>query len=102
MDVSKIMRKYYSDNSWSCGVTYESLVWGDETMPKPTKEELDTKYSELLIDEMREECDRLLKESDYTALPDFPNRDLFLEYKQKLRDFPSIWTLGMEFPQPPT
>ena len=40
---------------------------------------------------MREERNQLLKDSDYTALPDYPNRDAWLDYRQQLRDFPSVW-----------
>jgi len=50
---------------------------------------------------MREQRDRLLKECDHTALPDFPRRELWLTYRQELRDFPSIWVEGMEFPTKP-
>ena len=101
MNVSKIMTKYYGENAWMCGETYESLRWLEDTLPKPTEEELDLKYDELLLDEMREQRDRLLKECDHTALPDFPRRELWLTYRQELRDFPSIWVEGMEFPIKP-
>ena len=43
----------------------------------------------------------LLKESDHCALPDFPRRDKWLSYRQELRDFPSVWTEGMSFPEKP-
>jgi hypothetical protein len=99
MDFSKILTKYYINNSWSCGETYESIEWYDETRPKPTLEELDLKYDELLLDEMREQRDRLLRESDHTALPDFPRRELWLSYRQELRDFPSVWLPDMPFPE---
>jgi len=95
------MTKYYGENAWMCGETYESLRWLEDTLPKPTEEELDLKYDELLLDEMREQRDRLLKECDHTALPDFPRRELWLTYRQELRDFPSIWVEGMEFPTKP-
>jgi len=95
------MTKYYGENAWMCGETYESLRWLEDTLPKPTEEELDLKYDELLLDEMREQRDRLLKECDHTALPDFPRRELWLTYRQELRDSPSIWVEGMEFPTKP-
>ena len=101
MDFSKILTKYYLNNSWSCGETYETIEWYDETRPKPTLEELDLKYDDLLLDEMRQERNRLLSETDYTALPDFPQREMFLEYRQKLRDLPSVWTEGTPFPRKP-
>ena len=101
MDFSKILIKYYLDKKWNCGETYDSLEWYDTTIPKPTEEELDLKYDDLLLDEMREERDNLLRECDHCALPDFPNREVWLSYRQKLRDFPSVWTEGMSFPEKP-
>ena len=101
MDFSKILGKYYGEQAWICGETYESLKWLDETLAKPTEEELELKYDDLLLDNMREERNRLLSETDYTALPDFPQREMFLEYRQKLRDFPAVWTDGMAFPRKP-
>ena len=101
MDYSIILGKYYLNYSWSCGDTYASLEWYDTTIPKPTLEELELKYDDLLLDEMRQERNRLLSETDYTALPDFPNREMFLEYRQQLRDFPAVWTEGTPFPTPP-
>ena len=101
MDYSKILSKYYGGYAWICDETYESLRWLDGTLAKPTEEELYLKYNDLLLDEMREERDKLLRESDHTALPDFPNREMFLEYRQKLRDFPTVWIEGMAFPEKP-
>ena len=101
MDISKILTKYYLNNSWSCGETYESLEWFDTTIVKPTLEELELKYNDLQIDEMREERNQLLRECDHCALPDFPSRELWLSFREQLRDFPSIWVEGMEFPTKP-
>ena len=101
MDCSKILLKYYSELAWICGETYETLEWNDTTISKPTEEELDLKYDELLLDEMREERNQLLKDCDYTALPDFPQRDKWIVYRQELRDFPSVWTPEMPFPIKP-
>ena len=33
------MTKYYGENAWMCGETYESLRWLEDTLPKPTEEE---------------------------------------------------------------
>ena len=97
----KILTKYYLDKEWSCGETYNTLLWYDETIPKPTEEELELKYDDLLLDEMREKRNQLLKESDYTALPDFPQRDKWILYRQALRDYPSIWLPDRPFPETP-
>ena len=101
MDYSKILTKYYGEHAWICGETYDSLRWLDETLAKPTLEELELKYDDLLLDGMREERNKLLRECDHTALPDYPQRDKWLAYRQELRDFPSIWTEGIEFPTSP-
>jgi len=103
MDFSKILTKYYINKSWSCGENYESIEWYDETIPKPTLEELELKYKDLLLDEMREERNRLLKDCDIRVLVDYPNKnkEAWLAYRQALRDLPSVWTEGMPFPQKP-
>jgi hypothetical protein len=43
----------------------------------------------------------LLISSDFRALPDFPNRDKWLIYRQQLRDLPANWTIDTPFPEPP-
>ena len=101
MDYSKILLKYYIQYTWRCGETYETLVWLDDRILKPTKEELEQLYDDLLKDEMREERNQLLKDSDYTALPDYPNREAWLDYRQQLRDFPTVWSIGVPFPTKP-
>ena len=101
MDYSKILTKYYLNYSWCCGETYDSLEWYDTTLAKPTEEELLLRYDDLLMDEMREKRNQLLKESDYTALPDYPQRDKWLAYRQELRDLPSLWLPDMPFPEKP-
>jgi hypothetical protein len=60
---------------------------------------------EYLFERMRLHRDRLLKESDWTQLPDSPvDREAWATYRQQLRDFPSTWAPGptAEFPKPPT
>ena len=101
MDFSKILIKYYLDKKWNCGETYDSLEWYDTTIPKPTEEELELKQDDLMMDEMREERNHLLRESDSFALPDHPQRDKWLAYRQALRDFPSVWLPEMPFPEKP-
>ena len=100
MDYSKIMVKYYSCISWSCGETYDSLMWNDMS-EKPSKEHLESSWNDLLKDEMREERNQLLKDCDFTALPDYPNREAWLYYRQQLRDFPTVWSVGVPFPTKP-
>jgi hypothetical protein len=54
----------------------------------------------MVLDFVRE--NQLLKDCDYCALPDFPNREKWILYRQELRDFPSIWTPEIDFPQKTT
>ena len=92
--------KFYSDKVWMCGKTYESLVWKDTE--KPTEEKMNELYELILVDEMREKRNQLLKETDFRVLPDYDkDKDLWIDYRQKLRDLPSIWVKDMEFPTPP-
>jgi hypothetical protein len=103
MNITKVLLKQYSNVGWTCGETYKSIVWHNTTIPKPTEEELNLVFYDVLVDEMREERNQLLKESDYTSLPDFPtsNKQEWLDYRQQLRDFPSVWTAGVPFPSKP-
>jgi hypothetical protein len=103
MNIVKILAKYFDECEWLCGETYETLEWHDMTKPKPTQDELKQLWNDLLKDEMREERNKLLKESDYTVLPDFPssNKQAWFDYRQQLRDFPTVWSVGDSFPVKP-
>ena len=60
--------------------------------------------AEWWAERMRLHRDRLLKESDWTQLPDAPvDREAWATYRQALRDFPATWTAGPEadFPDTP-
>ena len=79
--------------------------------PKPTEENLQEKWNEKKeeydLNLLRMERDELLIESDIYVLQDFPHKisetkEAWLNYRQALRDFPSIWTPGINFPQKPT
>jgi hypothetical protein len=101
--IQSILLKYYKYSSWSCGDTYESLEWNDIITPQPLKEHLENLWIDLSKEMMREERNQLLKESDYTVLPDFPtsNKQAWLDYRQQLRDFPSVWSVGFPFHSSP-
>lgn len=101
MDIIKVLIKHYDGIGWSCGDTYETLRWDKEYGEKPTEEHLTSLWDGMKTDIMREERNTLLQETDFRALPDFPNRDLWLEYRQQLRDFPEVWVDGMDFPEKP-
>ena len=97
--MNKILSRYYIDYKWMCGGTYESLEWFD-TRQKPTEEEL--KSHNLELDEIRDKRNELLTLKDIRALPNYPDRDKLILYRQQLRDFSSIWTNEIDFPEVPT
>jgi hypothetical protein len=101
-----VLIKYYSTNVWICGETYESLIWKDKITEKPTEEELNIKWAELKKEQMREKRNELLKESDFKFVSDYPHtsdekKQEWINYRQLLRDLPSIWEEGMEYPTKP-
>ena len=103
--MDSVLVKYYSSNVWVCGKTYESLIWKDTTTEKPTEEELNVKLIELKKENMREARNELLKDCDFRFVSDFPQSDgkkqEWIEYRQSLRDFPSTWEEGVDFPSQP-
>ena len=79
---------------------YYSRLCIVELEPKPSKENLEELHDDLSEDEMGMERNRLLKDSDYTAFPDYPssNKQIMSEYRrQQLRDFPTVWNAGVPF-----
>ena len=70
-------------------------------IPKPSKEEfmllITPIYKEKVIDKIRTKRNDLLKESDWTQLPDVKDIDVvaWADYRQLLRDVPS--SLEIEF-----
>ena len=99
-----VMMRYYPDNVWICGDTYESLIWKDTTTEKPTEEELNIKGKELKKENMREERNQLLKDCDFRVLPDYPhtNKEAWIIYRQELRTLPETWSeSNPAFPTPP-
>jgi hypothetical protein len=85
--------------------TYDSLVWWEDT-PKPSDEDILAYYesskTEWAFIQMIFKRNMLLVECDYCALPDFPDRDKWIVYRQLLRDLPANWTTDTPFPQLPT
>ena len=51
---------------------------------------------------MKQHRNMLLIECDYCALPDYPDRDKWIEYRQLPRDLPENLTIDTQFPQKPT
>ena len=102
--MDSVLVKYYPNKVWICGETYDSLIWKDKT-EKPTEEELNMKWAELKKEQMREKRNELLKECDFRFVTDFPQseekKQEWQTYRQALRDFPSVWVEGMEYPLKP-
>jgi len=99
-DYVSVLEKHYPEVGFGLeDNSYNSIQF--EYGEVPSKEHLDKLWTEMEIDVIREKRNKLLKESDHCALPDFPRRDKWLSYRQELRDFPSVWTEGMSFPEKP-
>ena len=97
MDYTKVLIKFYPNDNWIIGETYDSLEWNSENVDKPSEDLLKSLYKG--IEFMRDTRDKLLRESDFRALPDYPNRENWVIYRQKLRDLPENW--NGEYPIPP-
>ena len=52
---------------------------------------------------MRKERNKLLKDSDIMMLFEYPdtNKEAWIIYRQELRDYPALWSEGMDFPSKP-
>jgi len=104
MNYCAVLKKHYDGKIWGIAEDYSTLDWGDPS-PKPTDDELKEHWNnmkhEYLEDIMRQQRNQLLQASDFCALPDYPQRDKWLAYRQELRDFPSVWLPDMAFPQKP-
>lgn len=107
MNYFEVIKKNYPESGFGIGDTYDSLIWSSENnTPKPTEEHLETLWQEMKdeyeLSIVRIERDKLLKESDVYALPDFPHKttkEAWLVYRQQLRDLPNNWS--GTYPQAP-
>jgi len=107
MNYYAILKKHYDGKIWGIAEDYSTLDWGYENeTPKPTEEEMISHWNNMeydyLKDLMRKERNQLLKDCDHCALPDFPNRENYILYRQELRDFPENWNIDKPLPQTPT
>jgi len=69
MNLLFILSKYYSGQGWSLpGYDYNDLIWTSET-PKPTLEELESKWNEYLIEKQSIEY-KELRRSEYPSWED--------------------------------
>jgi hypothetical protein len=99
MDIPLVLSNYYKGQNWSLnGENYEGLLWSDEnTLPKPTLEELTNKYDEHRaaqpLRELRTKRNAVLEQTDRYATIDYPHpteevKQAWLDYRQALRDLP--------------
>lgn len=78
-------------------IDYENMVWHDEELPKPTKEEVTEVYEELRRkypwEILRRERNRRLTDCDWVAIraftTDTPVPEEWKTYMQALRDLPT-------------
>jgi hypothetical protein len=103
MDIPLVLSNYYRGQKWSLnGENYEGLTWSDEnTLPKPTLEELISKYEEHRaaqpLKELRDKRNRVLEQTDRYVTIDYPHatdeeKQKRLVQRQTLRDLPTLVT----------
>lgn len=98
-DIGFVIATYYSGQGYYIDNNdYEALKWYEEnTLPKPTLEELTGKWNEHLaaqpLKELRQERNKRLAECDWVVTratsTDTPVPDEWKAYMQALRDLPS-------------
>ena len=109
VDLIQTLMALYPDKAWTVdGDSYDGIGWADmEESERPTEEFLELKRQELIDaqpwNELREERNKRLTESDKFAAVDYPYategvRQAYLEYRQALRDLPA----NTEAPDNPT
>ena len=105
MDYFITLTMKYPNKQFFIKDTYDTLEWFETDISKPSDEELKA-YWEVIKEEyfkenMRQERNRLLQESDFRVVSDYPQRDKWIVYRQSLREFPSVWLPEMPFPETP-
>jgi hypothetical protein len=105
MDYFITLTMKYPNKHFFIKDTYDTLEWFEKNIPKPSDEELKEYWEEIKVDyfkeNMRQERNQLLQASDFRVVSDYPQRDKWILYRQELRNFPSVWVEGMEFPTSP-
>ena len=100
VDYVSVLEKHYPEVGFGLeDNSYNSIQF--EYGEVPSKEHLDKLWTEMELDVIREKRNKLLKESDFRVVSDYPQRDKWLAYRQALRDFPSIWLPDRPFPEKP-
>ena len=100
VDYVSVLEKHYPEVGFGLeDNSYNSIQF--EYGEVPSKEHLDKLWTEMELDVIREKRNRLLQESDFRVVADYPQRDKWILYRQALRDYPSIWLPDRPFPSPP-
>ena len=97
------LTEYYGNCVWSIsGTHYDNLIWEEEnTLPKPTLEELTEKWNEYIdaqpLKELRTKRNTVLEQTDRYAITDYPHTNLVVQQswydqRQALRDLPTLVT----------
>lgn len=95
IDYTLILTTKYKGTKWSFnGYKYEGLEWYDNN-PKPTKEELDNQWEEVLSIIKKQDCKtqakQLLSDSDWSEIPSvieqLENANEWKSYRIEIRKF---------------
>ena len=97
--IAKAIRILSPKGKFIVGKNYSSLNWIDEHItgvPKPSEEEIQAKLTELInaepLQELRNERNRRIAETDWRFRSDLTPRQDWYEYCQALRDFPENYS----------
>jgi hypothetical protein len=72
------------------GGTFSRYHWSPPEVPEPTSAEDIAERDRQLIEDAREWRDlELVKTDNMAQIPDWPDRDKYIAYRTKLRDWPS-------------
>lgn len=110
IDYGNILTIFYKNKSWKIenSIDYSTLAWYDSS-PKPTKEELDAQWEEVLSTKSKQDCKaqakRLLSDSDWSELPSvveaLENADEWKSYRVQLRKYVVTPVQNPVFPSVP-
>lgn len=109
IDYTLILIEKYKNSYWSLnGDSYEGLTWLDDS-PKPTKEELDSQWEEVLSIQKKQNCKsqakQLIAKYDFAVLPDrskdIENINEIISYRDSLLSLIKNPIENPEFPTPP-
>ena len=109
IDYSLILSINYAKKRWVLvGNTYDGLEWYDNS-PKPTKEELDSQWEEVLSTTKKQNCKsdakQLIAKYDFAVLPDrskdIENINEIISYRDSLLSLIKNPIENPEFPTPP-